>query len=439
MNPLKWKLHWQILASLSLAFATGIFLNGPAHPVDGEAPAWVASAKYYISFPGTLFLNALKMIVVPLVVSSIVLGILNVGAEKDFGRLGIKTLGFYVLTGLLAVVVGLMMVNLLQPGNVDPEIHAQMKIQGESADSGKVAGALENAERGSRGFLEIFIRMIPVNLFAAASEGKLLGLIFFSLLFGYFASRLPEKQRNTQFAFWESLNSAIVNLTQFIIRFAPIGVFGLVAPTIIDTGWGLFKVMGVFAVTVVAALCIHFLITLPLLLRLLGKVKNPYRHHRAMAPALLTAFSTASSSSTLPLTMSCVNKNAGVSKKITGFTLPLGATVNMDGTALYECVVVIFLAQLFNVQMEFADQFQVVLLALLTSIGVAGIPSASLVAIIVILNAAGFSAENIAMGVGIVLVVDRVLDMIRTAVNVFGDSCAAVVIARSEGEKGVLE
>ncbi|MEK9985761.1 MAG: cation:dicarboxylase symporter family transporter, partial [Opitutae bacterium] len=198
MNPLKWKLHWQILASLSLAFATGIFLNGPAHPVDGEAPAWVASAKYYISFPGTLFLNALKMIVVPLVVSSIVLGILNVGAEKDFGRLGIKTLGFYVLTGLLAVVVGLMMVNLLQPGNVDPEIHAQMKIQGESADSGKVAGALENAERGSRGFLEIFIRMIPVNLFAAASEGKLLGLIFFSLLFGYFASRLPEKQRNTQ-------------------------------------------------------------------------------------------------------------------------------------------------------------------------------------------------------------------------------------------------
>ncbi|MEK9985760.1 MAG: cation:dicarboxylase symporter family transporter, partial [Opitutae bacterium] len=232
---------------------------------------------------------------------------------------------------------------------------------------------------------------------------------------------------------------AIVNLTQFIIRFAPIGVFGLVAPTIIDTGWGLFKVMGVFAVTVVAALCIHFLITLPLLLRLLGKVKNPYRHHRAMAPALLTAFSTASSSSTLPLTMSCVNKNAGVSKKITGFTLPLGATVNMDGTALYECVVVIFLAQLFNVQMEFADQFQVVLLALLTSIGVAGIPSASLVAIIVILNAAGFSAENIAMGVGIVLVVDRVLDMIRTAVNVFGDSCAAVVIARSEGERGVLE
>jgi Na+/H+-dicarboxylate symporter len=213
----------------------------------------------------------------------------------------------------------------------------------------------------------------------------------------------------------------------------------LVAPTILDTGWGLFRVMAVFAVTVVVALGIHFFVTLPLLLRVLGRVRNPYRHYRAMAPALLTAFSTASSSSTLPLTMSCVNKNAGVSKKVTGFTLPLGATVNMDGTALYECVVVIFLAQLFGVPMEFAAQFQVVLLALLTSIGVAGIPSASLVAIIVILNSAGFPPESIAAGVGIVLVVDRVLDMLRTAVNVFGDSCAAVVIARSEGESGVLE
>ncbi len=438
MNPLKWKLHWQILASLCLALATGILLNGPAHPAEGEAPAWVASAKYYIGFPGTLFLNALKMVVVPLVVSSIVLGILNVGADKDFGRLGLKTLGFYVLTGLLAVLVGLLAVNLFQPGKVDPAILSQMEAQGQDADAGKVAGAIENAERGSKGFLEIFVRMIPVNLFAAAAEGKLLGLIFFSLLFGYFASRLPEKQRAAQLAFWESLNTAIVNLTQFIIRFAPIGVFGLVTPTILDTGWGLFKVMGVFALTVVAALGIHFLVTLPLLLRFLGGVRNPYRHHRAMAPALLTAFSTASSSSTLPLTMSCVNKNAGVSKKITGFTLPLGATVNMDGTALYECVVVIFLAQLFGVPMEFAAQFQVVLLALLTSIGVACIPSASLVAIIVILNAAGFPPESIAMGVGIVLVVDRVLDMIRTAVNVFGDSCAAVIIARSEGEKSVL-
>ena len=439
MNPLKWKLHWQILASLCLALVTGILLNGPAHPPEGEAPAWVATAKYYIGFPGTLFLNALKMIVVPLVVTSIVLGILNVGAEKDFGRLGLKTLGFYVLTGLLAVVVGLLVVNLFQPGKVDPEVRVQMQAQGDAADADKVAGAIGNAERGSKGFLEIFVRMIPTNLFAAAAEGKLLGLIFFSLLFGFFASRLPEKQRRTQLAFWESLNSAIVNLTQFIIRFAPIGVFGLVAPTILDTGWGLFRVMAVFAVTVVVALGIHFFVTLPLLLRVLGRVRNPYRHYRAMAPALLTAFSTASSSSTLPLTMSCVNKNAGVSKKITGFTLPLGATVNMDGTALYECVVVIFLAQLFGVPMEFAAQFQVVLLALLTSIGVAGIPSASLVAIIVILNSAGFPPESIAAGVGIVLVVDRVLDMLRTAVNVFGDSCAAVVIARSEGESGVLE
>ncbi len=438
MNPLKWKLHWQILASLCLATVAGILLNKVAHPAEGTAPAWLPHAKYGISFLGTLFLNALKMIVVPLVVTSIILGVMNVGGDKDFGRLGRKTLGFYVMTGMLAVVVGLIVVNVFQPGDVDDSIRQQMQSQGEGADSGKVAGALKNAERGSKGFLEIFLRMVPTNIIGAAVEGKLLGLIFFSILFGYFAARLPEKQRDSQLAFWESLNGAIMKLTQFIILFAPIGIFGLVTPTILETGWGLFKVMAWFAVTVIVALGIHFLVTLPLLLSVIGKV-NPLKHYRAMAPALLTAFSTASSSSTLPLTMSCVNKNAGVSRKITSFTLPLGATVNMDGTALYECVVVIFLAQLFQVPMDMAMQFQVVLLALLTSIGVAGIPSASLVAIIVILNAAGFPEETIAVGIGVVLVVDRVLDMLRTAVNVFGDSCAAVVIGRSEGEKGILE
>lgn len=439
MNPLKWKLHWQILLSLALALVTGIVLNNIAHPAEGSTPDWLAGTEYGISFLGTLFLNALKMIVVPLVVTSIVLGIMNVGGDKDFGRLGLKTLGFYVLTGLLAVIVGLLVVNIFQPGKVNPEVLSQMQSQGEAADADKVTGAMENANRGSKGFLEIFIRMVPTNIFAAAADGKLLGLIFFSILFGFFASRLPDRMRDTQLAFWESLNTAIVNLTQFIIRFAPIGVFGLVTPTILNTGWGLFKVMVWFAVTVIVALGIHFLVTLPILLRVLGKVQNPLKHYRAMSPALLTAFSTASSSSTLPLTMSCVNKNAGVSKKITGFTLPLGATVNMDGTALYECVVVIFLAQLFQVQMDMAMQFQVVLLALMTSIGVAGIPSASLVAIIVILNAAGFPEESIGIGIGIVLVVDRVLDMLRTAVNVFGDSCAAVVIGKSEGETGILE
>ena len=207
----------------------------------------------------------------------------------------------------------------------------------------------------------------------------------------------------------------------------------MVTPTLMQVGLDTLSVMGKFALTVLLGLGIHALIVLPFLLWILGKIhfKN---HYQAMAPALLTAFSTASSSATLPLTMECIRKRVGVSNKITSFTLPLGATINMDGTALFECVVVVFLAQLFGVEMGFLTQFTVVLMALLTSIGVAGIPSASLVAIIVILQTVGFTAEDIATGVGIVYVVDRILDMTRTAINVFGDSCAAVIIGKSEGE-----
>ena len=433
----KLPLHWKILIALILAFTAGLTTN---FAVEGMAdkPTWFQSLHYGTKFVGTLFLNALKMIVVPLVTTSIICGIVNVGGERDFGRLGVKTLGFYAASGLFAVVTGLLCVNLLQPGEVSPELQEKMFSQVSEANEGKISGAIQNASDGFKGVLEIFLRMIPVNLVKAAAEGQLLGLIFFSLLFGFFVSKLPQKQRETQVRFWESFNSAILGITKFIIGFAPIGVFGLVTPTLMTTGTELFVVMGKFAATVLLGLAVHAFIVLPLFLKLVAK-ESPWNHFRAMAPALLTAFSTASSSATLPLTMECVQKRAGVSRKITSFTLPLGATVNMDGTALFECVVVVFLAQLFGVDMGFATQFSVVVMALLTSIGVAGIPSASLVAIIVILNAVGFPEESIATGIGIVYVVDRILDMTRTAVNVFGDSTAAVVIGKSEGEAGYYE
>lgn len=434
MTGKKLALHWKILIALGLAVAAGLAANAAAEGA-AEKPAWFEHLHYGTKFVGTLFLNALKMVVVPLVTTSILCGVANVGGERDFGRLGGKTLGFYALSGLLAVVTGLLCVNLLQPGEVSEELREKMFTQGAEANEDKISGAIENAEGGFKGVLEIFLRMVPVNLVAAAAEGQLLGLIFFSLLFGFFVSKLPEKARESQLRFWSSFNEAILALTKFIIGFAPFGVFGLVTPTLMTTGTELFGVMGKFAATVLLGLAVHAFVILPLLLKLLGK-ENPKNHFRAMAPALLTAFSTASSSATLPLTMDCVKRRAGVSRKITSFTLPLGATVNMDGTALFECVVVVFLAQLFGVEMGFATQFSVVVMALLTSIGVAGIPSASLVAIIVILNAVGFPPESIAAGVGIVYVVDRVLDMTRTAVNVFGDSACAVVIGKSEGETG---
>jgi Na+/H+-dicarboxylate symporter len=245
-----------------------------------------------------------------------------------------------------------------------------------------------------------------------------------------------ERQRQTLVKFWDGLHHTRMHITLFIMKFAHIGVLGLVAKVVTETiqNESFSQAIGAlfaFFITVLLALLAHMFIILPLVLKYLGKIDNPFRHHKAMFDAILTAFSTASSSATLPVTLECVQKNAKVSEKTSSFVLPLGATVNMDGTALYECVVVIFLLQAYGADLSFAVQLTVVITALLTSIGVAGIPSASLVAITVILSTVGLPAE----AVGLVWVTDRLLDMCRTAVNVFSDSCGAVVIASSEGEE----
>ena len=423
-------LHWKILAALILGLGVGFIINktaGGAEELTGWANAVVETSR----FVGKIFIQGLKMIVIPLIVSSIILAIMNIGGDRDFGRLGVKTIVFYLASGLVAVVIGLGVVNLMQPGNVDEAVRAEML-----ANSGDSDSFMSKAEGRSTGdIVGIFLRMVPTNVVAAASKNEFLALIFFSLIFGYAAGKLPEKLRETQEQFWEGINKAVTMITNGVIWFAPVGVFGLVVPTIATTGADLLGNMLKFALTVFLALGIHAFVVMPLVMMLMAK-ENPIKHFKAMLPALLTAFSTASSSSTLPLTTERVQKGAGVSTRVSGFTLPLGATVNMDGTALFECVVVIFLAQLFGVEMTLLAQFNVVLLALLTSVGVAGIPSASLVAIVLILTNVGFSQEMIAQGIGIVFVVDRILDMLRTAVNVFGDSCAAVVIGKSEGETG---
>ena len=294
---------------------------------------------------------------------------------------------------------------------------------------------LEKTEgRGLRDIAGIFQRLVPQNVFKSATEGDMLGMIFFSLLFGYFLARLSEENRGPLLSIFRGLYDVMLLITDLVMRFAPIGVFALVAKVVATTGLDAFRQVAMFFVTVLAALAVHTFVVLPLLLRFVGRV-NPVRHFQAMTPALLTAFSTASSSATLPLTMECVEKRAGVSNRTSSFVLPLGATVNMDGTALYECVAALFIAQWYGVELGFVAQFTVVLVALLTSIGVAGIPAASLVAIVIVLNAVGLPAE----GIGLILPVERVLDMCRTSVNIFSDSCGAVIIGRSEGETGILQ
>jgi DAACS family dicarboxylate/amino acid:cation (Na+ or H+) symporter len=365
------------------------------------------------------------MIVVPLVMSAIIVGIAKVATHGQFGRVGAKTLAYYVATSMIAILVGLLLVNLIQPG-VNQNSATSLNTTAEVMQSvaGKTTGDV----------VDVFLRMVPTNIVAAAAEGQMLGLIFFSLLFGYFMAKIDGRPKQTVLDFWQGILDVMMLITAWVMKFAPLGVFGLVAASVAKTGFEQFGNLALFFVTVTLALMIHLAVVMPLILRFVGGVKNPWLHYKAMAPALLTAFSTSSSSATLPVTISALEQRAGVSNRITSFVLPLGATVNMDGTALYECVAVIFIAQLFGLQLDFATQLLIVMLALLTSIGVAGIPSASLVAISIILLAVGLPAEAI----GLLLVVDRLLDMMRTAVNVFSDTVGAVVIARSEGETEVL-
>ncbi len=416
------KLHWQIAIALGLAAVAGA--------VTGQLSDDVAERLVtFYTFVGTLFLNALKMLIVPLVFSSIISGIAGVGKTGALGRLGGKTLVYYLATSLLAILLGLLLVTMIQPG-LDNGVPVKPP-----EDRAAVASSLARVEgTGVGDVAEVFLRMIPANVVSAAAQGQMLGLIFFSLLFGFYLTRIPTRYGDHLMNFWQGVFEVMMKITDLVMKFAPIGIFALVAKVVATTGFREFLSVGWFFITVLLALLIHAGVTMPLLLSAIAKV-NPVRLYRAMASALLTAFSTASSSATLPITMECVEKNAGVSNRTSSFVLPLGATINMDGTALYECVAAMFIAQAYGLELTFAVQFTVVMIALLTSIGVAGIPAASLVAITIILSAIGLPLEAI----GLILVVDRVLDMFRTSVNVFSDSCGAVIMARLEGEQGILQ
>lgn len=415
-------LHWQIAAAILLAVTAGI-IGGP----DAGIGSLHFTAVY--AFLGTMFLNALKMLIVPLVMSSIISGMAGVGGDK-LEKLGGKTLLFYASSSLIAILIGLAVVNVIAPGSGDNQALAATI----SSSDPELSDTLSKVEgRGASDIVQVFVRMVPTNVVDAAANGEMLGLIFFSLLFGFFLARSKSEHAKTLTHFWQGVMDIMTEITMWVMRFAPIGVFGLVAKTVAITGFAAFKPMLLFFFTALFALLIHAFVALPLVLKYVAGV-SPKKHYAAMTPALLTAFSTASSSATLPLTLKSIQEESGVSKQVSGFVLPLGATVNMDGTALYECVAAMFIAQVYGLELGFVQQFTIVMIALLTSIGVAGIPAASLVAISVILGAIGLPLE----GIGLLLVTDRILDMIRTAVNVFSDSCAAVVIARSEGEDTLI-
>jgi len=401
----KIQLHWQILIALLIAILWGLFLTDYVYLVD-----WM----------GVLFLRTLKMIIIPLIFSSIITGVANIGDAENLGRLGIKTFSYYTITSTFAILTGLFFVNIFQPG-VGAELGFSKMVEG-----------LSNAKES---FGDIIIKIIPLNIFNDFANGNVLPIIFFAILFGYFITRIDEKPKNILIIFFNALFDVVMRITMFITKFTPFGILGIVAKVVAEQASdkeALLAVggrLGLYMVTVILSLGIHFWITLPLLVKFVGGVK-PFEHLKAMRTPLLTAFSTSSSSATLPLTIEAVEHNSGVSNKITSFVLPLGATINMDGTALYECVAAMFIAQAYGVELGFGQQIIVVITALLASIGAAGIPMAGLVMISIILSAVGLPLE----GIGLILAVDRILDMLRTTTNVWSDSCGAVIIAKSEGE-----
>jgi Na+/H+-dicarboxylate symporter len=402
------QLHWQTLLAMIVGALTGLVFGESA----ASAFAWI----------GDLFMKLLRMIIVPLVLTSIISGVASVGGGKALGRLFSKTLGYYLLSSLLAVMVGLLMVNLIRPG-----VGANM-----TETAREDLPELETATSP----VELLLDLVPENVIQAAASADMLALIFFCIVFGAAITTLPTRTRATVTDLFDALFHAMMRLTSGIIKFLPIGVFALITKMVATTGFDAFKPLALYAVTIGTGLTIHFLVTLPTLLMVLGRIA-PRIHFANMREPLLIAFSTSSSGATLPVTLNTVEEKVGVSNKVASFVLPMGATVNMDGTAIFECVGALFIAQVLGFDLTIMQQGVVVLTALLASIGAAAVPSAGLVVIFIVLEAIGLRGPDVNVIVGSMLAIDRPLDMYRTAVNVFSDSCGAAIIARSEEETQV--
>ncbi len=390
--------------TLTVLIFAGFFLGILAGWIFGENIVPVATPMK------ELFLRLLKMAILPLVITSIISAVVKVGSSKGLGQITLRTIIYYLSTSLLAILTGQVLVNIFKPG---------MGVNlGLEADPDSI-GVVE------KGLGELILDIIPQNVFAAMARGDVLPVIFFSILFGFFVTQLQEKKRVLMGDIFQAGFEAMMKLTLFVIWTAPIGVFGIVAIIVAETGFDAFIPLGKYFLVVLAGLSIHFLVTLPLILRFIGNT-SPIVHYRGMLNALLTAFSTCSTIVTLPFTMKAVTENSGASEKAAGFVLPIGATINMDGTALYECVATIFIAQVYGFELTIGQQGIIVITAVLASIGAASIPMSGLVMMSIILKAVGLPLE----GIGIILAVDRILDMFRTTVNVFSDSVGAVVISR---------
>lgn len=429
---MKWykKLHWQIIIGMILGLLWGLF---------SSAVGLNEFTSNYVRPFGDIFITMLKLIAVPLVLASLVVGVSNLNDMTKLSRMGGKTIAIYMVTTTFAITIGLGVVNIMQPGKALPEETrtSLMESYGGSVE-GRDADARELLDRSP---LDFFVDIVPENFFEAASDNaNMLQVVFIAILIGIGIVKIPIQKGQVLINVFEAFNDVIIKIVDLIMKTAPYGVFALMAVVIIDLAgddldqaFTILSALGWYTIAVIIGLILHVLIVYSTLFKFFSQMKLK-DFFRAIQPAVLLGFSTSSSAATLPVTMERVENNLGVEEEVSSFVLPVGATINMDGTSLYQAVAAVFIAQALGMDLSIAQQLTIVLTATLASIGAAGVPGAGIIMLVIVLQTIQVPIEGIAMILG----VDRILDMARTAVNVTGDAAVAVAVAATEGKLGAL-
>ncbi|MGC6491054.1 MAG: dicarboxylate/amino acid:cation symporter [Flavobacteriales bacterium] len=414
-------LHWKIIIGMIIGVVYGLIAS---------EYSWINFTNDWIKPFGTIFINLLKLIAVPLILASLIKGVSSLSDISKLSRIGGKTIGIYLITTFIAVSFGLILVNVVQPGKSFSE---EKRIELKEQFASNAALKIESAEGvQNSGPLQFLVDIVPNNIFQASSNNKnMLQVIFFAILFGIAMVMLPKQKVQTVQSFFDGVNDVILKIVDLIMLFSPYGVFALIAGLVVDFGGSLelFKALGIYSLTVVLGLLLMILLIYPLLLKAFTRIKY-FDFFKGIAPAQMLAFSTSSSAATLPVTMERCEEHLGVSEEVSSFVLPLGATINMDGTSLYQSVAAVFIAQAFGYDLDLGQQMTIVLTATLASIGSAAVPGAGMVMLVIVLSSIGIDPEGIAL----IFAVDRILDMLRTVVNVTGDATVASVVASTEGQ-----
>ncbi|MFC4269227.1 dicarboxylate/amino acid:cation symporter [Polaribacter marinivivus] len=419
-------LHWKILIGMVLGILFGLGMT----TINGGAQ-FIAN---WINPFGTIFVKLLKLIAVPLIIASLVKGISDLKDISKFKNIGLRTIGIYIVTTVIAISIGLLLVNIVQPGNGISE-ETITKLTDTYANSGGVQSKIaEASKQKSSGPLQFLVDMVPDNALKAMSENKsMLQVIFFTIFLGISMLLIGEKRAKPLKDFFDSLNEVVLKMVDLIMLFAPYAVFALLANVVVSSNDpDLLVALLKYAMTVVGGLLL--MITIYMIFVSIFTKKNPLWFLKQLSPAQLLAFSTSSSAATLPVTMERVEEHIGVDKEVSSFVLPVGATINMDGTSLYQAVAAVFIAQALGFELSFIDQLMIVLTALLASIGSAAVPGAGMVMLVIVLEAVNFPADKLAIGLALIFAVDRPLDMCRTVVNVTGDATVSALVAKSVGK-----